>query len=100
MKRGAITLSCAVMVLLAVPATVSAQMPDRPAPLTVAQFETLCQLETQSQHAEVLALHATYKSEREQEQDRTRLANDVSTGVFQFGLPVALLAILIAAAPL
>ena len=89
-----------ILVLLAVPATVSAAPPSRPLALTPAQFDHLQQLETEPAHAAVLDVHATYQSEREQNLDRTRLANDTTTGATLGGIPTAIILVLICAAPL
>lgn len=81
-------------------ATVLAGPPSRPLTLTAAQFEGLCDLQTQPEHATVLDVHATYKSEREQHLDAVRLSDDVFSAVWHGGVPGTILAILIAAAPL
>ncbi len=86
--------------LSALPAAVIAAPPTRPQALTPAQFEGLQQLESQPDHAPVLDLHASYKSEREKNLELTRLSDDIWTVVYTGGFPAALLIVLIAAAPL
>jgi len=74
--------------------------PARPCALTEAQFEALSAIECQPQHAAVLDTRASYTSEREARMDATRTANNILTASWYVGFPGAILAILVAAAPL
>jgi len=87
-------------VVLATSGIAWASPPTRPAGLTTAQFNALQQIESQPQHAIVLDIHASYKSERERSLDLTRASDDFWTAVYQGGFPGAIAAILICAAPL
>lgn len=86
--------------LLAVPTAISAAPPSRPLAVTAAQFDELQRLQTDPEHSSVLDLHASFKSEHEQQIERTRLADDISTSVMLIGYPTLIICLLIAAAPL
>ncbi len=100
MIRNVLILAVVMMILLATPAVVSANPPGYPLALTPAQFDYLRQLETQPEHAAILDMHATYKSEREKSLDATRLSDDILTVAWTGGLPATIIILLIAAAPL
>ena len=100
MIRSLLALTIVMMVLVAAPTADSADPPLRPLELTSAQFDYLRQLETQPEHAAVLDLHASYKSEREKSLDATRLSDDIFTVAYTGGFPATILILLIAAAPL
>ena len=72
-----------------------ADPPARPLKLTASQFGALRQLETQAQHAAILDVHATYKSERERSLDFTRASDDFWTVVYQGMYPSAIAFILL-----
>jgi len=99
MRCATVFLALAATILIA-SGVASAAPPARPLQLTGAQFDRLCQLESQPVHAAILDVRASYTSEREARLESTRLANDVATGAWQFGFPGAILFMLIAAAPL
>jgi len=98
--RRMIALVLVVTVMLAVPATLSAAPPARPLAVTSTQFEELQRLQDDPEHGSVLDTHASYKTEHELQIERTRLADDISTGVFLIGYPTLIITLLIAAAPL
>jgi len=98
--RSAIILLALTAMVLVCGSIASAAPPPRPLQLTPAQFDQLCQLETQAEHVAVLDVRASYTSEREAKLEATRLADDVSTAAYQFGWPGTILLILICAAPL
>lgn len=87
-------------ILMAVPASVSAAPPSRPRALTPSQFNELQNLQADQEHAAVVDIHASFKSEHEQQLERTRMADDISTGVMLIGYPTLIICLLIAAAPL
>lgn len=78
----------------------TAAPPRRPAPLTPAQYAELRRVEAQPRHVAVLDVRASYGSEHEEHMDSVRMSDDILTGAYQIGMPSAILAILIAAAPL
>ena len=100
MMRCAIAFLALTAAVVVAPGTASATPPGRPLQITPAQFDRLCQLETQAEHAAILDVQASYTSEREAKLEATRLADDISAGAVQFGFPGAILLILLAAAPL
>ena len=98
--RQLMTLVLAVTILMAVPTSVSAAPPSRPRALTASQFNELQNLQADQEHAAVVDIHASFKSEHEQQLERTRMADDISTGVVLIGYPTLIICLLIAAAPL
>ena len=100
MIRSLPSLAIVMMVLVSTPAAASADPPPRPLAMTSAQFDHLRQLEAEPEHAAVLDLHASYKSEREKSLDATRLSDDIFTVAYTGGFPATILILLIAAAPL
>ena len=100
MMRCAIAFLALTAAILVADGVASAAPPARPLQVTGSQFDQLCQLETQQPHVAILDVRASYTSEREARLEATRLANDISTGAWQFGFPGAILIMLIAAAPL
>jgi len=86
--------------VLILPASISANPPARPSPLTPEQFNHILKLEAQPEHAAVLDVHATFKSDREKEMEFTRASDDFWTLVYQGGFPTVILIMLIVAAPL
>lgn len=98
--RRALLVFAGLVAVVGGPLTVSAGPPARPLGLTPEQFAQIRGLEAQPEHAVVLDLHATYKSEREQHLDFNRASDDFWSGVYQVGFPGTVLAILICAAPL
>ena len=96
MMRCAIVCLALTAVVLVVPGVVSASTPARPMQLTEAQFDRLCQLETQAEHVAVLDVRASYTSEREAKLEANRLSDDISTAAYQFGWPGAILILVLA----
>ncbi len=98
--RRLLTLALAIAIMMVLPAVVSAAPPSRPLPLTSAQFSELQKLQADDEHATVADIRASFKSEHEQQLERTRLADDISTGVMLIGYPALIVGLLICAAPL
>jgi len=98
--RQLATLILTLTMLMAVPASVSAAPPARPCALTPSQFNELQNLQADQDHAAVVDIHASFKSEHEQQLERSRMADDISTGVMLIGYPTLIIWLLIAAAPL
>jgi hypothetical protein len=98
--RQLLTLTLAMAILMAVPSAVSAAPPSRPLALTPAQFKELENLQADREHAAVVDMHASFKSEHEKQLEQTRLADDISTGVMLIGYPALIVGLLICAAPL
>jgi len=99
--RCLMALAIVMMVVLATPSSASADLPPRPLGLTAGQFEHLRRLEAQPQHAAVVDMHASYKSERERSLEMTRMSDDILTVAYSGGIPATILWILfVAAAPL
>ena len=98
--RRMIALTLVLAALLAVPTTLSAAPPVRPLAVTSTQFDELQRLQNDPEHASVLDIHASYKTEHELQIEKTRLADDISTGVVLIGYPTLIITLLIAAAPL
>ncbi len=87
-------------VLTAIPTAASAAPPARPLAVTPAQFGELQKAQTATEHVAVLDVHASFKSEHEKQLEKTRMADDISSGVVLIGYPTLIICLLIAAAPL
>jgi len=74
--------------------------PSRPLALTSDQYQAICQVEAQPEHAAVLDVQASYTSEYEATQAANLVANDITTAACQGGWLSAPFIILILAAPL
>jgi hypothetical protein len=98
--RGTLTFALTVAILAAGATPALSAPPNRPTGLTLEQYEALCQIESQAVHASVLDVHATYASEREQRLEFNRIADDISTGIYQIGFPSLILTLLFTAGPL
>lgn len=98
--RRLLSLTLAIAIMTAAPAAISAAPPSHPLPLTSTQFNELQRLQADEEHAAVVDIHASFKSEHEQQLERTRLADDISTGVMLIGYPALIVGLLICAAPL
>jgi len=92
MRYAILLIALTVMFLIAGPLA-QASPPVRPLPLTQAQFDQLCQIETQAEHVAVLDIRASYTSEREAQLEKNRLVDDATTAAYQFGWPLAILLI-------
>ena len=73
--------------------------PTKPVPVTAQQFDQLRQLEAQPQHAAMLAVQATFTSDREKQQEVNVIANDILTVAWSGGWPTTLLIVAICAGP-
>jgi len=89
--RWLMALTLVAVVLLSTPLAVSAAVPARPLALTSPQFKELCKIETQPCHSAMLALRASYTSEREKMLEDNLVTNDITSGIYQFGWPGAIL---------
>lgn len=74
--------------------------PDRPLELTPEQYAQLQQIQAESDHQAIVDVHASYSTEREERIEADRIANDITTGMWQATYPVVITILLIAAAPL
>ncbi|MGQ9651856.1 MAG: hypothetical protein ACUVXJ_17265 [Phycisphaerae bacterium] len=98
--RRLLSLTLAIAIMMAAPVAISGAPPSRPLPLTPAQFNELQKLQADEEHAAVVDIRASFKSEHEQQLERTRFADDISTGVMLIGYPALIVGLLICAAPL
>jgi len=98
--RRLMALILMVSILTAIPTAASAAPPSRPLAVTPAQFGELQTTQTAPEHVAVLDVHASFKSEHEKQLEKTRMADDISTGVMLIGYPTLIVCLLICAAPL
>ncbi len=98
--RRLMALMLILAVLTAIPTAASAAPPARPLAVTSSQFGELQKTQAAPEHVAVLDVHASFKSEHEKQLERTRMADDISSGVMLIGYPTLIICLLFAAAPL
>ena len=98
--RRLMALMLTLAILGTIPTAASATPPARPLTVTSAQFGELQQTQAAPEHVAVLDVHASFKSEHEKQLEKTRMADDISSGVMLIGYPTLIICLLIAAAPL
>jgi hypothetical protein len=101
--RRTLTISALIAALAIAPQAALAAKddpPGRPLQFTSAQFQRLQQLQDQPVHAEMLNVHASYKTKREMEEDLVRFSDDFWTVATYGGAAGMVLTFLIAGAPL